>query len=37
MKHMKHVFKTQAKILKKHLKTIAEHTQYPDKTLATYV
>jgi hypothetical protein len=35
---MKHVFKTQAKyIKKKHLKTIAEHTQYPDKTLATYV
>jgi hypothetical protein len=36
MKHLKHASKTLAKILKKHLKIIATHTQHPDKTLATY-
>jgi hypothetical protein len=28
---------TLAETPKKHLKTIAKHTQYPDKTLAIYV
>jgi hypothetical protein len=34
MKRLKHASETLAK---KHLKTIATHMQYPDKTLAIYV
>jgi hypothetical protein len=37
MKHLKHVFETLATTGKKHLKTIATHTQHSNKTLATYV
>jgi hypothetical protein len=37
MKHLKHVSQTLAKTCEKHLKTIATHTQHPNKTLATYM
>jgi hypothetical protein len=37
MKHLKHGYDTLAKTPEKHLKTIATHTQHPDKTLITYV
>jgi hypothetical protein len=36
-KHLKHVCETLTKTCEKHLKTIATHTQHPDKTFATYV
>jgi hypothetical protein len=31
MKHLKHASETSAKTCEKHLKTIATHTQHPDK------
>jgi hypothetical protein len=38
MKHLKYASETLAKKTpEKHLKTIVEHTQHQDKTLATYV
>jgi hypothetical protein len=37
MKHLKHGYEILAKTPKKHLKTIATHTQHPEKILATYV
>jgi hypothetical protein len=37
IKHLKHASKTLAITHEKHLKTIVKHTQYPNKTLATYV
>ena len=37
MKHLKYVSKILKKTPEKHLKTIAKHTQYPNKTLATYM
>ena len=36
MKHLKHASETLAKTLKT-LENYYKHTQYPDKTLATYV
>jgi hypothetical protein len=33
LKHVSEIAKTH----EKHLKTIANHTQHPDKTLATYI
>jgi hypothetical protein len=36
-KKLKHVCQTLVKILEKHLKTVAKHTQHPDKTITIYV
>jgi hypothetical protein len=37
MKHSKYASKTLKKTPRKHLKIIAKHIQFSDKTLATYV
>jgi hypothetical protein len=37
MKHLKHASEILAKTLEKHLKTITNITQHPDKILRTYV
>jgi hypothetical protein len=37
MKHLKHVSETLVKTSKKHLNTVATHTQHLNKTLTSYV